>query len=163
MGRDLGRVRIWKCNRSRFGLVCGNAPIPARDSSLTQLVAFVDDLSKEDQRAVQEGLSEDHLAVFDLLVETKGELKMRSRNKVKEVASELLTAIKFELSKLGHWRETRQTQAQVKRMIHDYLYSDETGLPVDDYTPDDVSTLAEVIYLHVYETYVDSPLMSVSA
>ena len=133
------------------------------EETFAQLVAFVDDLSKEDQRAVQEGLSEDHLAVFDLLVETKGELNTRSRNKVKEVASELLTAIKSELSKLEHWRETRQTQAQVKRMIHDYLYSDETGLPVDDYTPDDVSTLAEVIYLHVYETYAEPPLKSVSA
>ena len=133
------------------------------EETFAQLVAFVDDLSKEDQRAVQEGLSEDHLAVFDLLVETKGELKTRSRNKVKEVASELLTAIKFELSKLEHWRETRQTQAQVKRMIHDYLYSDETGLPVDDYTPDDVSNLAEIIYLHVYETYQAPQLLSATA
>ncbi len=133
------------------------------EETFAQLIAFVDELSMEYQRAVQEGLSEDHLAVFDLLVQSKDELKTRSRNKVKEIATELLTAIKFELSKLDNWRETRQTQAQVKRMIHDHLYSDKTGLPVDDYTPEDVSTLADVIYLHVYENYVDFSWKSVSA
>jgi len=47
----------------------------------------------------------------------------------------------------------RQTQAQVKQLIYDYLYDEATGLPVDAYSDDEVKELAEVVYLHVYQQY----------
>jgi type I restriction enzyme R subunit len=128
------------------------------ERTFEELVNFVQDLSEEDQRAVQEGLTEEHLAVFDLLVHTKGELGAKTRNKVKKVASELLDAIKSEVAKLSHWKDKAQTKAQVRQMIHNYLYDENTGLPVDEYTDEEVLSLAEVVFLHAYENYgaVDS-------
>ena len=72
---------------------------------------------------------------------------------MKDVAVQLLAAIKDELAKLDRWKEKRQTRAQVQQMIHDRLYDDTTGLPLDAYTDEEVKALAEVVYLHVYEQY----------
>ena len=82
----------------------------------------------------------------------KDELDTRTRNQVKKVASQLLAAIKAELVKLDHWKEKRQTQAQVKTLIRNYLWDESTGLP-ETYEDNEILELAEVIYLHVYEQY----------
>ena len=124
------------------------------EKTFDELVKLVGEMGEEDQRAVREGLDEENLAVFDVLVASKGDaLDRRTRNRVKEVARELLDKVKAELAKLDHWKDKRQTQAQVRQLIYDYLYSEETGLPVDAYTDDEVKELAEVVYLHVYEQY----------
>ncbi|MCB9759142.1 MAG: type I restriction endonuclease subunit R [Alphaproteobacteria bacterium] len=124
------------------------------EKTFDELVRLVGEMGEEDQRAVREGLDEENLAVFDRLVASKGDtLDTRTRNRVKEVARQLLDAVKAELAKLEHWKEKRQTQAQVKRLIYDYLYSEETGLPVEAYSEAEVEELAEVVYLHVYEQY----------
>ena len=54
------------------------------------LVDLVRDLDHEEQRAVREGLTEEHLAVFDLLCRKKESLDPRSRERVKNIAAELL-------------------------------------------------------------------------
>ena len=124
------------------------------EKTFDELVKLVGEMGEEDQRAVREGLDEENLAVFDVLVASKGDaLDRRTRNRVKEVARELLDKVKAELAKLDHWKDKRQTQAQVRQLIYDYLYSEETGLPVDAYTDDEGKELAEVVYLHVYEQY----------
>jgi type I restriction enzyme R subunit len=125
------------------------------EKTFEELVKLVGEMGEEDQRAVREGLGdEERLAVFDVLVKSKGDtLDTRTRNRVKKVATELLDAVKAELAKLDHWKDKRQTQAQVKQLIYDYLYSEDTGLPVDAYTDEEVEELAEVVYLHVYEQY----------
>lgn len=126
------------------------------EKTFEELVKLVGEMGEEDQRAVREGLDEENLAVFDVLVEKKDDLDTRIRNRVKKVARELLEAVKAELAKLDHWKEKRQTQAQVKQLIYDYLYSEETGLPVDAYSDQEVKELAEVVYLHVYQQYETS-------
>jgi len=123
------------------------------EKTFEQLVKFVGDLSEEDQRSVKEGLNEEQLPVFDLLVRSKGDLKTRDRNRVKRVATELLDALKTELAKLDHWKEKRQTQAHVQQLIYDYLYDENTGLPVDVYTDEEVKELSNVIFFHVYQQY----------
>lgn len=120
------------------------------EKTFEELVRFVDELSEEEQRAAREGLEEEHLAVFDLLVRTKGDLGRQERDRVKQVAVGLLEALEAELAKLDHWREKRQTQAQVRQLIHDRLYDESTGLPVGLYTDEEVEQLAQVVYLHVY-------------
>jgi len=123
------------------------------EETFEQLVEFVQDLSEEEQRSVKEGLSEEHLAVFDLLVEKKDDLEPRERRRVKKVAAALLEAIGKELRKLDHWKEKQQTQAQVRQLIFDYLYDEQTGLPVDVYSDEEVRAVAEDVYLHVYQQY----------
>ncbi len=122
------------------------------EQTFERLVKLVGALSEEEQRAVREGLDETNLAVFDLLVASKAEsLDTRTRNRVKEVARELLDRVEEELAKLDNWTEKRQTQAQVRQLIYDYLWDEKTGLPVDAYSEDEVEALAGVVYLHVLE------------
>lgn len=123
------------------------------ERTFEELMRFVGTLDDEARRAAREGLDEEHLAIFDLLVRTKGELATRQRNRVKQVAESLLEAIRAELAKLDHWKEKRQTQALVQTLIHDHLYDETTGLPLEVYNDNEVETLAEMVYLHVYQHY----------
>lgn len=122
------------------------------EKTFEELVKFVQEMDEEDHRAVREDLNEENLAVFDVLVQKKDDLDTRTRNRVKEVARELLDIVKGKLQTLDHWKAKRQTQAEVKQLIYNHLYSDKTGLP-DAYSLDEVESLAEVIYLHVYQQY----------
>lgn len=40
---------------------------------------------------------------------------------------------------------------------HDFLWSDETGLPVDYYDEDEVGARAEEVYRHVFRVYPEIP------
>ena len=147
------RMDFYECYRKIIDEYNKETDRATIEKTFEQLVKFVNELSEEDQRAVKEGLDEEQLPVFDLLVRTKGELATKERNRVKEVASELIESIKAELAKLDHWKEKRQTQAQVQQLIYNHLYDEKTGLPVDAYSDDEVKALAEVVYLHVYQQY----------
>ncbi|MFS0514832.1 type I restriction endonuclease subunit R [Nostoc sp. UIC 10607] len=123
------------------------------EKTFEDLLNLVKDLSEEDSRAVREGLNEEYLAVFDLLCEKKESLNAQARNRVKKVAQDLIEALKAELQKLENWKEKQTTQAQVKTFIYNYLYSDDTGLPVDAYDDTEVTDLSNVVFLHVYQQY----------
>jgi type I restriction enzyme R subunit len=57
---------------------------------------------------------------------------------------------------VDNWRAKTATQAQVRAMIYNYLYDEQTGLPLDAYTPEDVKTLAKELFQHVYMQYPDA-------
>ncbi|MCD9046317.1 hypothetical protein [Luteimonas sp. MHLX1A] len=42
-------------------------------------------------------------------------------------------------------------------VIHDYLYADATGLPVDAYEEDDIETLTDDVFRHVWRAYPTLP------
>lgn len=127
------------------------------EKTFEALLKLVDDLSAEERRAMEEGLDEETLALFDLLSKplTRGD-----RTKIKKVASELLETLKAERLRVENWREKESTRDAVKQKIFDFLYDDSTGLPVDDYSEDDIKALTESIFRHVYRTYptVPSPI-----
>lgn len=54
---------------------------------------------------------------------------------------------------MDSWREKEQTQAAVKTFIHDYLYDETTGLPVESYTDEEVESLAEEFFRYVLQQY----------
>jgi type I restriction enzyme R subunit len=123
------------------------------EQTFAELLDFIETLSEEEQRAVREGLTEEYLAVFDLLCQNKNNLSTRTRNRVKEVAHDLVEAIKAELAKLEDWREKETTRAQVQTFIFNYLWDENTGLPVDAYQPDEVEVLSKTLFQHVYTQY----------
>jgi type I restriction enzyme, R subunit len=128
------------------------------------LVDLVKDLDHEEQRAVREGLTEEHLAVFDLLCRKKESLDPRARERVKNIAMDLLGQVKTELAKLEDWREKEQTRARVRTLIHDYLYSEKTGLP-EAYSEDEIKVVSNVVFQHVftqYRTATDHPYRDVA-
>jgi len=110
-----------------------------------ELKQFIRDMEVEDQRTAREGLSEEELAIFDLLCQ-EVPLSGSERNKVKDVAKDLLAKLKEVL--VIDWRKRQRTKARVESMIKDVL--DE--LP-DAYDDDVWPKACEDVYLHVFDKY----------
>lgn len=122
------------------------------------LIKLVDGLDKEESRAVRENLTEETLALFDLL--RKPDLSKKETDKIKKVAVQLLETLKAESLKIANWRDKEASRDAVKQQIFDFLYEDKTGLPEEDYSTEDIQTLAQSVYWHVYRSYptVPSPI-----
>jgi len=69
------------------------------------------------------------------------------------VAIDLLKTLKEEKLRVDQWRDKETTRDAVQVTIRDFLWSDETGLPVDLYTEDDVNQKAEDVFRHVFWAY----------
>jgi type I restriction enzyme R subunit len=76
------------------------------------LRAFVDGLGEEEQRAAREGLSEDELAIFDLLTTPEPKLTKAQEIEVKTVARHLLARL-HELVDGVDWTGNQQTRGAV--------------------------------------------------
>jgi len=128
------------------------------EQTFETLFKFDQALDEEERRAVREGLDEESLAIFDLL--RKPDLSPAEIKKIKQVAVALLQKLKAEKLRVDHWREKEATRDAVQTAIRDFLWSEETGLPVDDYSEEDVSRLAADVFQHVYRAYptVPSPI-----
>ncbi|MEQ8837017.1 MAG: DUF3387 domain-containing protein, partial [Lacipirellulaceae bacterium] len=127
------------------------------------LLQLVQELDEEAQRAVSEGLDEESLAIFDLL--KKDDLTAVDIKRIKQVAVELLETLKAEKLRVDQWTEKEATRDAVSLAIHDFLYSDDTGLPVDAYEETEVRMRADEVFRHVVRAYprVPSPVYSASA
>ena len=108
-------------------------------------------LDAEASRAIREGLDEETLTLFDLL--NKEELTRAEIRRIKAVAVELLAALKREKLRIDHWREREATRDAVRQAIYDFLWSDDTGLPVDHYSDEEVQRRADEVYRHIYRAY----------
>lgn len=131
------------------------------ENTFAALLRFVDLLDKEEKRAIREGLTEETLALFDLL--EKPNLKPREREKLKSVATELLETLKAEQFKFQDWSEKEATRAAVRSHIHDFLWSEKTGLPPESYSPGDVEQKADLVFSHVFRQYADAWSLGVYA
>ena len=125
------------------------------ERTFEELMRFVDGMSAEECRAAREGLNEESLAVFDLL--HKEDLTAKEIKRIKAIAVDLLAALKAEKLRIDHWYEKEATRDAVRLAIYDFLWSDDTGLPVDHYTEDDVKVCAENVYHHVMRVYPTLP------
>jgi len=133
------------------------------EKTFEALLKFVQDLDAEENRAMREGLDEESLAIFDLL--KKPELTPRDIKRIKQVAVELLQTLKEEKLKIDHWREKEATRDAVRIAIHDFLWNEETGLPVESYTEEDVNEKTEAVFYHVFRVYptVPSPFYALAS
>ena len=125
------------------------------ERTFEELLKFVQKLEEEEGRALREGLDEESLAVFDLL--KKPDLGRPEIERIKKVAKDLLRTLKAEKLRVDQWREKDATQSAVKVAIHDFLYSDETGLPASAYSEHDVAATSEAVFAHVYRAYPTVP------
>ncbi|MEG4011444.1 MULTISPECIES: type I restriction endonuclease subunit R [unclassified Microcoleus] len=120
------------------------------ETLFAELVEFAQELNIEDKRAIGENLSEEELAIFDLLTKPDITLTEKEKLEVKKVAKELLSTLKQEKLVLD-WRRRQQTKAAVKVAIEEML----------DKLPESYSTAAyqrkcQEIYQHVYESYAEA-------
>jgi len=125
------------------------------EKTFEALMRYVNDLDDEENRAIREGLDEESLAVFDLL--KKQDLSQSDIKRIKAVAVGLLEMLKAEKLRIDHWREKETTRDAIRVTIRDFLWCDETGLPVKCYTESDVKARAEEVYRHVYRVYPTIP------
>ena len=130
------------------------------EATFEALLKFVKGLDEEESRAVREGLDEETLAIYDLLV--KPDLKPQEIQKIKKVAKELLKTLKEKLKDLYKFQDKEPTRDAIKVLIRNFLWDEKTGLPVDLYTQSDVDKKTEAVFYHVYRAYptVPSPYYS---
>ena len=128
------------------------------EQTFDALCEFVQSLDDEEKRAAREGLTEESLAVFDLLY--KKNLKPSDIAKIKRTAVELLAELKNGKLNVHKWRDKEATRDAVKIAIRNFLCDSETGLPDRFYTNDEVEKKTEDVFRHVLYAYprVPSPL-----
>jgi len=122
------------------------------DQTLESLVALAKDLNVEEQRAVKENMSEEELAIFDLLL--KDALNPAEVEIVKSTAHELLLALKERL--VPHWRDFEPNRAGVKIAISDLLFA---KLPEPTYTKQECELKGYEVYNFFYEHYHNADRM----
>lgn len=115
-----------------------------------QLIAFTKDLSEEEKRGIAENLSEEELAIFDLLTRPEMKLSKKQEQQVKKVLKELIQRLKTEKFVLD-WRKRQQSRAAVRICIEDTL----DQLP-RVYTKEVFQQKCEITYQHVYDSYFGS-------
>ena len=125
------------------------------EKTFEALIKFVQALSEEEARAVREGLTEESLAIFDLL--KKDDLSSADIKRIKSVAVDLLDNLKAEKLKIDNWREKEATRDAVRTAIKDFLWDEKTGLPVDSYDESDVVQKADDVFAHVFRAYPTIP------
>ncbi|MFN3326680.1 MAG: type I restriction endonuclease subunit R [Bryobacteraceae bacterium] len=112
-----------------------------------ELMSFAQGLTQEEQRAARENLSEEELAIFDLLTQPEPELSEKEKDEVKRVAKDMLAKLKAEKLVLD-WKLKTQTKADVERTIRDFYIK----LP-EAYTPELKKDKRARTYAHIYENY----------
>ena len=112
-----------------------------------KLVEFTQELNEEEQRGIKEQLSEEELALFDLLTKPDMKLTKKEAKGVKKVARELLETLKREKLVLD-WRKRQQTRAAVKVAIADML----DRLP-ETYSKEKYEEKCGIVFQHIYDSY----------
>jgi type I restriction enzyme R subunit len=112
-----------------------------------ELVDFAQALNEEEKRGIAQQLSEEELAIFDLLTKPRMSLTKCETDQVKKVARELLTTLKRERLVLD-WRMRQQSRAAVRLTIEETLDS----LP-EKFAPEIYHAKCDVVYQHVYDSY----------
>ena len=125
------------------------------EKTFEDLFRFFNDLDEEESRAMREGLDEESLSIFDLLKKQK--LSAKDIKRIKSVAVGLLEKLKEEKLRVDHWRDKESTRDAVRITIRDFLWDDETGLPVNAYSEDEVGLKSEDVFRHVYWAYPTVP------
>ena len=119
------------------------------EETFRRLTELIEELDAEQRRAVEEGLSEDELAMFDLL--KKEDLGKAARERVKQASRDLLASIKARVKEHDRFWEKEQTKADVKIFILDEVYA---NLPTPPFTPEEKQAVAAEVYTHVWQQAV---------
>ena len=112
-----------------------------------ELVKFARELTDEEKRHVAEGLTEEELALFDILTKPEPTLTKAEEADVKKVCRELLDKLKREKLILD-WREKQQARAGVMQALKLEL----KRLPAA-FTKDIRAEKMARAYAHVYDHY----------
>jgi len=116
------------------------------EDTFARLLNLANSLDEEQRRAVELGLTEDQLALFDLL--KREPLNGADLEKVKQESRSLLAELERLIAPLEQWTEKEQTQAEVEVFILDHVYQ---ALPDPPYSADDKRVVAGLVYRHIWQ------------
>ena len=123
------------------------------EDTFAQLIELANGLSDEQRRAVEEGLSEEQLALFDLLA--RDDLTKADRERIKTASQALLAGLLEVIAPLDRWTEKETTQADVKTFILNSVF---TELPDPPYTETEKLQVADDVYRHIWQQSVSNRL-----
>ncbi len=123
------------------------------EQTFGQLFDLVNSLDVEQRRAVEEGLTEEQQALFDLV--KRIDLSKTDRERIKQASRELLDGVLKVIAPLDHWTEKEQTQAEVETFILDQVYQ---TLPEPPYSSDEKAQIAQLVYRHIWQQSVRDQL-----
>ena len=109
-----------------------------------ELLKFAQELSEESQRAIAKGLTEEELAIFDLLI--KPDMTDEEEQKIKEITQQLLIDLRDKLC--FEWNQKQETRDRVMESIYDQL----NRLP-ETYSNELYDKMCAGVYRHIYESY----------
>ncbi|MBN2230308.1 MAG: type I restriction endonuclease subunit R [Candidatus Thorarchaeota archaeon] len=118
------------------------------DQFFAALIQLAEELNEEEQRHVVEQLTEEELALFDILTKPEPKLGREDRELVKKIAKDLLRTLKDQRKLVLDWKKNQKTRAVVEVAIKDALYE----LP-EVYSEDMLKEKCDLVYQHVYESY----------
>ena len=113
-----------------------------------ELLDITADLQMEDQRAIREKLSEEELALFDILTRPVPELSEKEKAQVKMVCKELLETLKAEKLVLD-WRKKDRARSDVRCTLE---IAFDRGLP-DSYDEVIYNEKCDMAFHHIFTSY----------
>jgi hypothetical protein len=127
-------------------LVGSNSEFLTVEETFAKLVALANSLDAEQKRAVEEGLGDDELALFDLIF--KEPVSKAGRERLKQASKKLLASLREILRPMPDWTQNTSTQAEVKIHILDHLWQ---TLPRPPYTEQETEQVAARVYDYVFQ------------
>lgn len=113
-----------------------------------QLMAFTEELQEEDQRTIREGLTEEELALFDIITKPAPEMTDKEVAQVKAMCRDLLATLKHEKLVLD-WRKKAQAKGDVRRTLEIVF---DRGLP-DSFDEAAYNEKCEAAFHHLMTSY----------
>lgn len=121
------------------------------DEYLRRLIELSKTLTAEEERAVREGMTEEELAVLDLLTQPDPVLTDEERETVKASANNLLAHLHEKL--VQDWRRKVDVTNDVNSTIRRVL---DEGLPQQPYSPDIFTAKVQLVFDHILSAYGDN-------
>jgi type I restriction enzyme R subunit len=116
------------------------------EETFARLVDLAKSLDAEQRRAAEEGLSDDELALFDLLF--KENINKVDRERLKQASKALLASLRERLRPMHDWTQNTTTQADVKMFILDNLWD---ALPRPLFSDAETEEVANRVYEYVWQ------------
>ena len=116
------------------------------EDTFARLVELAGSLDAEQKRAVEEGLSDEELALFDLLF--RENMSKADRERLKQASKRLLASLRELLGQMLDFTQNTSTQAEVKVFILDSLWQ---SLPRPPFTDEETEALADRVYDYVWQ------------
>jgi type I restriction enzyme R subunit len=125
------------------------------EETFAKVAKLVAEMDEELQRHVREGLSEEELTLFDMLL--KENISKADREKLKQASKGLLASLKKHLATMPTWFKNATTQADVQMFILDNIHA---SLPRPPFTDEEAEALSTKLYEFVFQQSERGQLMA---